>query len=70
MTLATGRAKLVDSSKVLAARWEVTRDGWGDRACRPFEEEYVEPIAPHVQAAVRAIDRLAAVLVQMRQDCE
>jgi hypothetical protein len=69
MTLATGRAKLVDSAKALAAHWEAVRDGWGDRACQEYEEDHVAPIAPHVQAAVRAMDRLAAVLAQMRQEC-
>jgi hypothetical protein len=70
MTLTTGRAKLVESLKVLAVRWEAARDGWDDQAGRDFEEKHVEPIAPQVQAAVRAIDRLAAVIYQMRHECE
>jgi hypothetical protein len=69
MTLSTGRAKLVDTSKTLHAHWEVLRDGWGDQACQEYEEEHVAPIAPQVSAAVRAIDRLAGVLAQMRQEC-
>jgi len=70
MTLTTGRAKLVESLKVLLAHWEDTRSGWDDAAGREFEEHHLDPIAPHVQAAVRAIDRLAAVLTQMRHECE
>jgi hypothetical protein len=70
MTLTTGRAKLVDSLKVLAVRWEAARDGWDDQAGRDFEEKHVEQIAPQVQAAIRAIDRLAAVIHQMRHECE
>ena len=70
MTLTTGRSKLVDALKVLAIRWEAARDGWDDQAGREFEETYVEPIAPLVQAAVRAIDRLATVINQMRHECE
>jgi hypothetical protein len=70
MTLTTGRSKLVESLKVLTFRWEAARDGWDDLAGREFEEVHVEPIAPQVQAAVRAIDRLAAVISQMRHDCE
>jgi hypothetical protein len=69
VSLSTGRSKLIDSSKTLAARWEATRDAWGDAAGQEFEEGHVTPIAPHVQAAVRAVDRLAAVLAQMRQEC-
>jgi hypothetical protein len=70
MTLTTGRTKLVESLKVLAARWEAAREGWDDVAGREFEADCVEPIAPQVQAAVRAIDRLAAVVSQMRHECE
>ena len=69
MTLATGRSKLIDSTKVLTAHWEAVRDGWGDRACEDFEEEHVAPITPHVQSAIRAADRLSAILAQMRHEC-
>ncbi len=70
MTLSTGRAKLVETLKVLSVRWEEARAGWDDASGREFEDHYVAPIAPHVQAAVRAIDRLAAVIGQMRHECE
>jgi hypothetical protein len=70
MTLHTGRSKLLDAVKVLGIRWEAARDGWDDAAGRDFEEKYVEPIGPQVQSAVRAIDRLATVISQMRHECE
>ena len=70
MTLTTGRAKLVEALKVLNVRWEAARDGWDDLAGREFEEAHVEPITPQVHAAVRAIDRLAVIISQMRHECE
>jgi len=70
MTLHTGRSKLLDAVKVLSLRWEAARDGWDDTAGRDFEKRHVEPIAPQVQTAVRAIDRLATVISQMRHECE
>jgi len=69
MSLATGRAKLVETSKTLTAHWEAVRDGWGDQACQEYEEEHVAPIAPQVATAIRAMDRLTVVLAQMRQEC-
>ena len=69
MTLATGRAKLVETTKTLTVHWETVREGWGDRACQEYEEKHVAPIAPQVAAAVRAMDRLTAILAQMRQEC-
>jgi hypothetical protein len=70
MTLTTGRAKLVEALKILTVRWEDARDGWDDEAGREFEENHVEPIGPQVRAAVRAIDQLAVVISQMRNECE
>lgn len=70
MTLTTGRTKLLESYRTLSAHWDETRDGWGDVAGREFEEDHWELIEPHVKAALRAIDRLASVLGQMRHECE
>ena len=70
MTLTTGRTKLLESYKALLARWEDTREGWGDLVGKEFEEKCWEPIGPHVQATLRAIDRLAAVIAQMHHECE
>ncbi|MFO0807396.1 MAG: hypothetical protein U0746_02100 [Gemmataceae bacterium] len=70
MNLTTGRAKLHEAYKVLQAHWEETRAGWNDAACRPFEENHMEPLGPAVAAALRATDRLSAVLVQMRNECD
>jgi len=69
MSLATGRAKLLETTRTLTAHWDEVRDGWGDRACQEYEEEHVAPIEPQVAAAIRASDRLAVVLAQMRQEC-
>ena len=70
MTLSSPRAKLHESLKVLAVRWDETRDGWNDQMGRQFEADWYEPIGPAVQSALRAIDRLSAVLIQMRSECE
>ena len=70
MSLSSARSKLHESGKVLLARWEETRDGWNDAAGRQFEADHFEPIAPAVQAALRAVDRLAVVLTQMRNECD
>jgi hypothetical protein len=69
MKLNTGRAKIKQSFDNLAIRWEETRAGWADAARRDFEEEHLEPLSPDVQAALRAIDRLSAVISQMESDC-
>lgn len=69
MRLTTGRAKIKQTYENLGIRWEDTRAGWADAARRAFEEEHLEPLAPDVQGALRAIDRLSAILYQMESDC-
>jgi hypothetical protein len=69
MKLYTGRAKLKQSFENLMVRWEDTRAGWADEARRSFEEVHLEPLTPDVQGALRAIDRLSAIISQMESDC-
>lgn len=69
MRLTTGRGKLKQSYDNLLLRWEDVVAGWDDAARRAFEEEHLEPLAPDVQGALRAIDRLSAVMTQLQQDC-
>jgi hypothetical protein len=37
---------------------------------RQFEADYWATVAPTVESALRAIDRLAIAVTQMRRDCE
>jgi len=67
--LNTGRSKLKQSFQTLQVRWDNLCQGWDDAARREFGENHWEPVGPDVQAALRAIDRLAAVLSQMQNEC-
>jgi hypothetical protein len=69
MRLTTGRTKLKQSYENLMLHWEDTRAGWADDARRAFEEIHVEPIEPDIQGALRAIDRLSAIISRMQQEC-
>lgn len=69
MRLTTGRGKLKQSYDNLRLRWEDVIAGWDDVTRKKFEEEHMDPVGPDVQAAMRAIDRLSAVIAQMQQEC-
>ncbi len=70
MRLTTGRAKLKQGHEDLGVRWQDVAAGWDDLARRAYEEEHLEPLVPDLQAALRAIDRLSAVISQMHQECD
>ena len=70
MSVTTGRTKLYKSYQTLAAHWEATCDVSDDVARKQFEADHWEPLGPAVESAVRAADRLAVMLQQMKSDCE
>jgi len=70
MTPGAGRGKLYLSLKELRRRWELTEPGWQDVVRQQFEDKLLTPLDEHTAAALRGIDRLTQVLVQMRQECE
>jgi len=70
VSLTTGRTKLYKSFQTLEVHWQTTGDVWQDVARKKFETDHWEPLGPAVQSAVRAVDRLAVMLQQMKSDCE
>ena len=70
MNLTTPRGKLHEAHQVVQVHWNETRDGWNDSAGRVFEADHWAPVAPTVEAALRAMDRLMVAMNQMRHECE
>jgi hypothetical protein len=69
LSLDTGRYQLYSSWKTLQERWAETDRYWRDAVRRQFEEQYWVPLEPAVLGTLIAVDRLAQVLVQARNDC-
>jgi hypothetical protein len=70
MSLSAARGKLLEAHQVVQSRWTDVRNGWNDQVGRQFEADHWVEIAPAVEAALRAIDRLSVVVTQMRHECE
>lgn len=69
MDISADRAKLHKRLKDLAARWEEVKSLWDDSVRREFEEGHWQSQEALVMTALRAMDQLAAVMVQVRHDC-
>ena len=69
MDISADRAKLHNRLRDLAARFEDVKSIWDDSVRREFEEGHWQALDAHVQAALRAMDQLATVMVQARHDC-
>lgn len=70
MSLQAGQASLNKAARVFLARWHEARALWRDQVAQEFEDQYVTPLLRDLRTAQEAMDHMAAVLTQVRQDCE
>lgn len=68
MSLTTGLIGLHSALKDLRLKWQETQLIWNDSVRRDFEENLWSPLETQVEAAHRALDRLAAIVAQAQQD--
>jgi hypothetical protein len=64
-----GSNRLGQTIRALRDQWLVTEATWGDSARQRFEDRYLAPLEPAVDAAVNGLQKIAEVLDQVRRDC-
>ena len=64
-----GSSRLKQTIRTLRDHWLVTEATWSDSVRRRFEDRYLAPLDPAVDAAVIGLQKLAEVLDQVRRDC-
>jgi hypothetical protein len=69
MHLTTCAMELNAALKNLRLLWEETKSGWHDAVRRDFEAQHWENVETRVVAALRAMDRLAPIMMQARREC-
>jgi hypothetical protein len=65
-----GRGQLAKALKNLTLRWTEAKGSWDDAVSRQFEENFMIPLEMDMKTAASAMDHMAAVLAQVRRDCE
>lgn len=70
MKFGATRSQIYDAQKSARGKWDVTQDSWDDEVHRAHGENVVEPLDAAVSDTLRAIDQLAVLFTQIRQDCE
>lgn len=70
MRFGTTRSQIYDAQKTARAKWNATEDDWDDQVRREHGEMVVEELDKNVSDILRAIDQLATMFVQIRQECE
>jgi hypothetical protein len=64
-----GSNRLSQTIRALRDQWLLTEATWSDSARQRFEERYLAPLDPAVDAAVNGLQKIAEVLDQVRRDC-
>jgi hypothetical protein len=70
ISTASGRGKLYGVLKDLRLKWEELEAVWNDPVRKDFEKDVWEPLVAQSQSAVRAMDRLSQVMMQMQNECQ
>lgn len=70
MGLHEGRAQLTKGMKLLLNQWTETHSAWADVQSKQFEARFILPLEQDLRKALLAMDHMAAVLHQIRIDCE
>ena len=70
MKFGASRSQLYDAQKTARARWEIASEAWGDDAKSNHEEKVWLPWDDGTSKVLRAVDQLAVLFVQIRQECE
>jgi hypothetical protein len=64
-----GSNRLKHAMISLRDQWRATEPTWNDAVRRRFEERYILPIDPAIDAAVVGMHKLAEILDKVRRDC-
>ncbi len=70
MKFGATRSQIYDAQKTARAKWDALGDDWDDLVRTEHGEQVVEPLDRTVADALRAIDQLAVLFTQIRQECE
>jgi hypothetical protein len=64
-----GSTRLGQTIRSVRDQWLVTEATWHDSVRQRFEERYLAPLEPAVDAAANGMQKIAEVLDQVRRDC-
>ena len=64
-----GSMRLREALRTLRVKWDASEADWNDGVRREFEERYLEPLEPRVQATLNSMVNLMQVLAKAQQDC-
>lgn len=69
MSVDLGRTSIFKEFETLRIKWAESESLWKDVVREEFSKEKMTPLESAVLSCLSALDRLAPVMVQVREDC-
>lgn len=69
MSAEAGWNKLAHARKTLRETYDLTESDWRDQVRREFREHHLDPLEVQVEATLRAMREIGAVLRTVRREC-
>jgi hypothetical protein len=70
MAMQESRGKIAGGFRDLQHLWASTQVHWNDARSHEFEEKVFKPLEHDLRTATGAMDQMAALLTQLRRECE
>jgi hypothetical protein len=70
MSTSAGLGKLKAAAKDLSTHWGEAHAVWHDENSQRFEEDFIAPLLARVRKVEMTLAHMAAVLQELRHDCE
>jgi len=70
MSLSGNKSRLTALAKEFSLRWHETREHWRDAKSEEFQRRFIQELAPRVNQAATAVEKLEELFARIRKDCE
>lgn len=70
MNLNANKSRILGLTKELSLHWAETRNHWRDARSAEFERRFMHELAPRVNQAAAAMEKLEELFKRIRKDCD
>lgn len=70
MNLNANKSRIAGLTKEILLRWEETKNYWRDARSAEFEHRFMQELAPRVNQAGVAVEKLDELFKRIRKECD
>ncbi|HZI33116.1 MAG TPA: hypothetical protein VFF11_12305 [Candidatus Binatia bacterium] len=70
MSLNANKSRILGLTKEISLRWAETKIHWRDAKSAEFEHRFMQELAPRVNQAAAAVEKLEELFKRIRKECD